>query len=94
MSGPKSEFPGKMYPTLTVLVVTSSKFTLVLAAVISNEKPAIVTAERAGVGQRHIKAVARRPGDERVSRDPHDHLRMNRGRAATRAPQGPVQGPP
>src|SRR5208337_2650286 len=45
MSGPNDEFPAKMFATLTVLTVTSSKVTLLLAAVISNEKPAIVVGE-------------------------------------------------
>src|SRR5271157_1089615 len=40
--GPNDEFPAKMYARLTVLSVTLSKVTLLLAAVISNEKPAIV----------------------------------------------------
>src|SRR5208337_5159537 len=45
MSGPNNECPAKMFATLTVLSVTLSKATLLLAAVISNEKPAIVVGE-------------------------------------------------
>ena len=45
MSGPNNECPAKMYAPLTVLSVTLSKVTLLLAAVISNEKPAIVVGE-------------------------------------------------